>query len=206
MRLFEYFESREDKNPKDMSETEWLPVATLQVPSGKIVVCDVEMAGYPDMYALIIEVPVSDYLVEAKVADYGADARVSRLRAMMSEAEVRLGCIIGDTWTDTGKTGLGDYDACLALGSSLTSDEMNNFLKEQIAGQFRGIVFLEKARPSILPFVESGFGDGAFPVHELVTSDGRIGVEIEFIKPGDSYPFESAPPTRHYEDLPPASN
>jgi len=38
-------------------------------------------------------------------------------------------------------------------------------------------------------FVNSGFGDGTFPVYELVSAGGRWGVEVVFIEPGTPYPF-----------------
>jgi hypothetical protein len=39
-------------------------------------------------------------------------------------------------------------------------------------------------------WIESGFGDGEFPVFELVASDGsRVGVEVQFIAPDEEYPF-----------------
>lgn len=42
-----------------------------------------------------------------------------------------------------------------------------------------------------MPFVESGFGDGEFPVRELLSKPNRerIGFEVTFIRPKTCYPF-----------------
>jgi hypothetical protein len=40
-----------------------------------------------------------------------------------------------------------------------------------------------------MPFATSGFGDGLYPVYELVADGDRVGVEVEFIAAGAPYPF-----------------
>ncbi len=39
--------------------------------------------------------------------------------------------------------------------------------------------------------VESGFGDGTFPVYELRRGSERVGIETVFINPGEPYPFDA---------------
>jgi hypothetical protein len=34
-----------------------------------------------------------------------------------------------------------------------------------------------------------GFGDGTYPVYQLVSSRKVVGLEVEFIKESDTYPF-----------------
>ena len=49
-----------------------------------------------------------------------------------------------------------------------------------------GLYTCEPAK-TVVPFVDSGFGDGTYPVYYL-THDGRpVGLEAEFLAPGTPY-------------------
>ena len=41
--------------------------------------------------------------------------------------------------------------------------------------------FSSGAVPVPMPFVQSGFGDGAFPIYEILRDSARVGAEVVFI-------------------------
>jgi hypothetical protein len=55
--------------------------------------------------------------------------------------------------------------------------------------QTHGIAVLDEEAGAVMPFVSSGFGDGRFPIYELVSDGSRAGFEVTLIKPGTAYPF-----------------
>lgn len=172
------------------SETEWLPFCTLSLQGPQLLVIDADFAPAAED-GILVDLPSGRYNVSARVLDYGADKRVSRLRVAREGASVRLGDLLGTTWTDTAKTGVCDYHAYLdAWGAdneaawTIVGPTLEN------AGT-HGIAVLDEARGAVLPFVSSGFGDGEFPVYELLdeASGARVGVQIEFMPPDLPYPF-----------------
>jgi hypothetical protein len=52
------------------------------------------------------------------------------------------------------------------------------------------LVSIAKWKPTRteIPYVEGGFGDGSYPVFQLIASGKIIGLEVEFIKGSDKYP------------------
>ncbi len=93
------------------------------------------------------------------------------------------------TGTDTANVGLCDFDvfARACGGDHEASWEIISPAIEE--AEILGIAVLDEEAGAVMPFVRSGFGDGTFPVFELVSNGSRVGFEITFIKPGTPYPF-----------------
>jgi len=120
---------------------------------------------------------------------YGNDARISQLRAIPSGVTSSTGAQIGETGTDTAKIGVCDHDVFASAWGD--DDEASwDIISPAIEdAETHGIAVLDDQVGAVMPFVSSGFGDGTFPIHELVSNGSRVGFEVTFIKPGTPYPF-----------------
>jgi hypothetical protein len=143
-----------------------------------------------ERHGLLIDLPVGEYEVVAKVMDYVTEKRVSRLRVLRVSSEPQVGGEIGKTWSDTARIGACDYEAYKrAWGDD--DDRAWTIVGPTLEQDPTGVAVLDQDSGAILPFVESGFGDGEFPVFELrdPTAGVRVGIEVEFIPEGTAYPF-----------------
>jgi hypothetical protein len=154
---------------------------------GRVLIADASFIPDEDQ-GIVVNVPAGTYTVRFAVLDYGADWRVSRL-LIGADPGLRRGAMIGRTWTDTGKTAICDPDV---LGPAWGSDWEASYARIAPAlegDEPIGVAEFDVALGAVIPFVESGFGDGEYPVRELVTStEERMGVEVQFIPPQRRYP------------------
>ncbi len=173
-------------------ETGWIPFDELKLRSGKLFITD-PIAGVGMEEGLGVELPPADYRLEAKVMDYGQDKRISRLRIVLPDGDAEIGEQIGSTWTDVGSTGVCDHeDLAKALEDYHENrDALYDRVDEEVwrDGIGHGSVILDEKSSGAMHVVNSGFGDGEFPVYELLSASGRVGCEIEFISRGTPYPF-----------------
>ena len=196
MTLSEYFSESRNKvinqAPVKVEHSGWLDFCSLSLKGGSFLAVDAQFVpSEPD--GLLVKLPPGNYSVQAKAVNYGGDRRVSRLRVFRDGASPKLGEKIGETWTDTAKTGVCDFES---FSQAWGSDDDASY--ETIEPFFDtdnpfGIVIFDAARGAIMPFVDSGFGDGTFPVFELAENGKRVGFEIEFIGEGKAYPFGETP-------------
>ncbi len=156
---------------------------------GGFLICDFQFIPSVED-GLVVEVEPGTYAIEAKGIDYVGDRRVSRLRVFQrSGTPPTLGKKIGETWTDTACSAVCDLDRFTKEWNALGEDAASDKLQEEYGVEDCGIFRLSPQGSSV-PYVTSGFGDGAFPVFELCSGLKRVGFEIEFIAAGESYPFE----------------
>ncbi len=134
------------------------------------------------------------YLVQVKGMEFSSDKRVSRLRAVLKGESPSIGRQAGKTWTDTALTGIVDYESfSKAWGDD--DDASYDMLQDKLeSAENFGVVKFDKVAKAVMPFVASGFGDGSFPVFELVANGQVVGFEVEFISSEAKYPFEPTPP------------
>ncbi len=171
-------------------ETEWLGFTQLDLSDGKLLICDLEFLLIEE--DLLVKLPPGRYEVQAKVMEYPGDRRVSRLRLLPAGAVVNLGEQLGETWTDTAVTSVWDSTAMARAWERLgmNDDALHARLEQVRDEQGRcGVLDLDAAQGAVAPFVDSGFGDGTFPVFALTADGRRVGVEIEFIAANEPYPF-----------------
>jgi hypothetical protein len=48
---------------------------------------------------------------------------------------------------------------------------------------------LDEQNRAVMALARSGFGDGCYPIYELVSRSRRVGVEVVFVKEKEPYPF-----------------
>jgi len=164
---------------------DWLDVAGLRVTTGSLWAGDPYVCNAED--GCVVKVPKGDYAVQAKAMDFAGRKRVSRLRVVLQTAEnPALGDEVGEAGTDTARIAVCDIGA---LDAAVGSDD-DQFQELVTAHDYKecGVVKFRLTRPVEMPYVSSGFGDGSGPVFELTAGRRRVGVELEFLRPG--YVFE----------------
>lgn len=167
-------------------ESEWLSVGTLDLPRGRLGLADLQFLPYADDRMTVALEP-STYDLHVRVLEYGADVRISRLRLFRGSSPGVAGAELGETWADTGVVALCDVDRLeeaepLANEAAAWGEFVEAVMEvELIAGaDFEGVE---------VAVLMSGFGDGSFPVWELMDGGKKTGVEVEFIAQGKPYPF-----------------
>lgn len=160
-------------------ESDWLPLTTLTPSHGKLAAADAILCG--DTGRCIVEVPAGEYHVAAKVIAYEDETtRPSRIRAV-SDLPATLGSEIGSIGVDHWRAAIFDPDAIDRAGATLTDDD-GEALQRQIDDiDVLGLVQIATHPEAVLPTVFAGFGDGCYPVYELVRDGERVGLEVVFI-------------------------
>ena len=135
------------------------------------------------------------YHVDIKVVAYASDRRVSRFRICSEDLAPSLGRRLGNIGVDSAC--IVAWDAPYAGDFRIRRDQ---WMKEVETAQRRlwpspsqnklCIVAKTGVARRKLILVQTGFGDGSFPIHELRRAGRRVGLELLFINPGTRYPFE----------------
>lgn len=191
MRIEEYFSNRVYQFPNFGSagiQSDWLSFCNLKFKSGRFLVVDVEFTPLVEQ-GLVIGCPPDNYLVEVKAIDYDGGQFVSRLRVIKEGSNPTMGNLIGETWTDTAMTAVCDLGTLQAnWGDEI--EYLDKYIRPKThTASYFGIAKIKEREDLMLPFVISGFGDGAFPVYEPVDEGNRVGFEVEFIDAREGYPY-----------------
>jgi hypothetical protein len=162
-------------------ESDWVQFASLPVISGKLRVSD------PMFFRDLPPSPTFDvecgtYRVTAKTITYAGDRRVSRLRAMVKEPS-SFGPRLGDVRVDFGQVGIFDPVILDEAGEKMDNAEGEKMIANLDAIREFGVVQLGPDERAVLPLAVSGFGDGGYPIHELLLDGKRVGLEVVFIGP-----------------------
>jgi len=170
-------------------ESDWLDFYQLQVKGKSMWIGDANFVPHEED-GFLVAVDTGNYLVTAKAIDFGGDKRVSRLRVCLHGVEAELGGKIGETWTDTAITGICDHETFSEAWGD--DDDASDAIIRPTLDDYcdgHGVALLNDASGAVMPFVDSGFGDGTFPVFELSRAGRRSGFEIQFIENDAPYPF-----------------
>jgi len=126
---------------------------------------------------VVVDLAPGRYAVSFRILGYGDDWRVSSLRATRGPVE-RRGAVLGKTWTDAGRTAICD-PVLLGPWWDLDPDAAYARVASVLeSGAPFGVAVFDAAAGAVVPFVESGFGDGEYPVVELLGPSGeRVGAE-----------------------------
>lgn len=164
----------------------WFDVAELPLPSGRLWVGDpgFSWAELADNDGLYIDLEPGQYRVQAFVLAFGTANLIARLRvcAIQSPA-LEHRAEIAEAGTDSASIGVCDAAAMLTAYEAKFADRNSGALfLEDYDFQRAGTLRIDDGPP--LVYVQSGFGDGAGPVFELLSGTRRLGVELEFIPEG----------------------
>jgi len=167
------------------TESEWLFHCEFEVQGTRLQVLDVSMAGH-DGEGVILEVSPGVHVVEARVMTYGIDRRICRVRIHPKREIGTLGELAGEVGVDLAAVAICDVDR-LAGWAQGHEDEWRRWGYQLWYGRTTpaGLYSCEPAK-TIVPFIDSGFGDGTYPVYYL--NDSRpVGLEAVFLPAGTPY-------------------
>jgi len=169
-------------------ESDWLEFSDLTVRGSKVQVVD--SSYVPDeREGCMVTLTPGLYQVQAKAMAYGEDVRISRLRVVLHGVSPSAGAELGETGTDTASIGVCDHEV-FAHAWGDDNDASWEIISPAIdEADTHGIAVLDKAAGAIMPFIHSGFGDGTFPVRELLANGSRVGFEVVFIRSDEPFPF-----------------
>jgi hypothetical protein len=169
-------------------ESDWLEFCDLPVRGKRIQVVDASY-GPHSREGCMVNVTPGVYHVQVRAIVYGDDVRISRLRMLRQGVRPTVGIELGETGTDTGNIGIRDQKV-FARAWGHDDEAAWEIIGPTIEdAETHGIAVLDEAAGAVMPFVSSGFGDGTFPVRELVSDGARAGFEVVFIPPDTPYPF-----------------
>ncbi len=191
MSMDEYLKDAWTKTPPKGTlgkESEWLDFCDLNLKGNSLLIIDASFTPRAND-GLLVELSPGAYLVQAKAMNYISDKRISRLRVFAKGAEPYIGQEIGTTWTDTAQMGICDHQVFLQSWGDDDDASYAVICPTLQDSWTHGIAVLDATTEAIMPFVSSGFGDGEFPVYELLQNGHRVGVEVEFIPSNTLYPF-----------------
>jgi hypothetical protein len=161
-------------------ESDWIEFASLPIVSGKLRVSDPMFFGdLPPSPTFDVE--CGAYRVMAKTMTYPGDRRVSRLRATLTEPST-FGPRLDDVGVDFAQVGVFDPVIWQEAGEKM-ENALSEIVDDLCAIREFGVVQLGTDERAIMPLARSGFGDGGYPIHELLLDGKRVGVEIVFIGP-----------------------
>jgi hypothetical protein len=169
-------------------ELGWFPLATLPLPSGEL------WAGDPDFsWAELrsgdferVHLPSGDYELSAAVMEFAQGNFVARLRVCRSGvASTELGGQLAEVGTDSAAIGVGDAQELWKAFQARFGEDSDApvLFLEDFDYQRCGVLKPGGDAGAALVYVNSGFGDGGYPVIELLAGDERVGVELPFIEP-----------------------
>jgi hypothetical protein len=163
-------------------ESDWIAHGQIEVKGTRLQMLDVYMAGNDDEGVILRVVP-GRFLIAVRVMTYSDDRRVSRLRVRPPNATCIIGAKAGAVGVDLGAVAVCDVDL-VAVWASANEDQWQDWGQQLWFNRTAPVgIFDCPAAATELLVVDSGFGDGTYPVYHLM-SDGRpVGLEIEFIRP-----------------------
>lgn len=169
------------RNLPNGDESDWIEFASLPVISGKLRVSD------PMFFRDLPSSPTFDvecgtYRVLAKTITYPGDKRVSRMRAFLKEPAT-LGPRVDDVGVDFAQVGIFDPVILDQAAERMDHAEGEKMIADLEAIQEFGAIQLGAEEQAIMPVAASGFGDGRYPIHELLLDAKRVGLEVVFIGP-----------------------
>jgi hypothetical protein len=162
-------------------ESDWVEFARLPIASGKLRISDpMFFRDLPPSPTFAVARGL--YHVRAKLVTYADDRRVSRLQILRGEIAT-LGHRLGEVGVDFAQVAVFDPVVLDAAAEAMDDAQAEQFVAELDAIEEYGIAHLGLDERAIMPLAASGFGDGGYPIHELVHKGERVGMEVVFIGP-----------------------
>lgn len=163
-------------NQRDEALWKWEPLGTLKI-RGRLSVAD---TSYFFDKPLILDLVPGDYQVSARYVLPTGHKHIAGLRVGTAEVALTRGTEIGKVSVDFGQLGVCDRDATEAAFDSLGDEGMPRYYDQLNTTAL--VEWVHLPGPVNMLVVRPGFGDGAYPVRELLRPDGgRGGIEIDCV-------------------------
>ncbi|MHB1037285.1 MAG: hypothetical protein ACYC35_21920 [Pirellulales bacterium] len=131
----------------------------------------------------LVKLPAGTYILAAQGMDFDGFRVVGRVRVYpktLPADRLKTGRAIGKTGTDSAAITVCDLRGLVPLIAEQES-AFQRELEKQLRGRC-GLLASKVAPGVVLPFVQSGFGDGTGPVHSLQAGGRRVGFELTFVE------------------------
>lgn len=159
----------------------WIPFLNFAVKGSGLVLTELRPGPVKD--GLRVSLEAGDYYAQVRGFTRGVERRCARLRvARYGCLPEKRGQVLGNVSTDMATLGFYDpkaFSALLRAGSEEFFEWGERVLDPN--APTCGVLVYDLKKSAILPYVQSGFGDGTFPVFELLNDGQRVGFEVEFI-------------------------
>ena len=181
-RLLAYLRKSRKQPPRNLGtgvESEWIPVADVEVISGSLWAGDPLCMNEED--GCLTRLPKGHYVMAAQGLDFAGFRMVGRLRVYpkgLRADRLKTGRAIGEAGTDSAAITVCDLRGLLP---AIAGQEVpfQRELEKQVRAECA--LLTSKRAPGIaLPYVQSGFGDGTGPVYALESKGRRVGIELSF--------------------------
>ena len=167
-------------------ESDWLFHWQVDIQGERLQILDVAMAGNEDEGVSVAVAP-GVYVVEARVMTYGIDRRISRVRVFANGLSGVPGEQAGEVSVDLAAVAICDVDRLHAWAQANEEDWQR--WVEGLAYKHTASAGAYTCEPAgtIVPFLDTGFGDGTYPVFPLMRDGRVVGLEAVFLAPGTPY-------------------
>ena len=165
--------------PSDGVETDWLPLACLSLPDGRLALADPVFMYQVEPVIL----PPGVYALLIKLIGHRGHRTVSKLR-VVSGPGGEISSMVTSSPVDSAQVGVGDFGSLSAAIERLDSDAYEAKLSETHTDDPVGLLHWDNSTP--MYFVSSGYGDGRYGVCELRSGPHLVGVEVDFTAEDDS--------------------
>lgn len=183
-----------DKAGKTGVFSDWLPFHSLKLAGDTLQFVEVRVLGLRgegEYECVEIKVPPGIYTVECRGARFGTDTRIAGMRAYPAGTNPQRGEQLKEIPVDLG--GIAVVDIATIYPSMQEDTEryeewIEELLYDSDVESMASIVTWQPTKTEI-PYVDGGFGDGSYPVFQLVAAGKVVGLEVEFISEADEYPM-----------------
>jgi hypothetical protein len=162
------------------TESPWLVIGDLAITSGWLWTGDPMVLSRDDGVA--IEVPTGNYTIEGKALDFAGHRRISRVRAFLTDVEnPTLGIEVSRMGTECAVATIADIGEIEQAIEESGATEFDEGLWDVI-NKVCGVAHLALSDQMIsFGFVQSGLGDGNYPVYLLKEKTEVVGLEVQFM-------------------------
>ncbi len=174
--------------------SDWLPFYDLKLKGGALQFVEMRVLGLRgERHVECVEVPVAPgaFEVQCRAARFAGDVRISAMRAFPQGVATHRGRKLKKIPVDLGGIAVVDIEA---IHPSMQEDEdryqewIEDLLYETESDLPVSVAKWEPTKTDI-PCVDGGFGDGSYPVLELVSGGKVVGLEAVFIEEDATFPF-----------------
>jgi hypothetical protein len=156
-------------------ESQWLSVEPFPLVGERLEICDCLSTPHEDTEGYPLGSGAYDLFV--KVITDAVEKRISRLRIIAPSCQPTLAESIGHVSVDGGAVSLFDVDPIVGCDPEVLMD-----LEDRVAGTvMKGPVKFFSFGPTRVAMIQSGYGDGTYPMFALRDGENLVGLEVEFL-------------------------
>jgi hypothetical protein len=158
-------------------ESDWVGAGSFELIGERLEICD--CLAMPDEDTDGFRLGAGIYDLSLKVMTDRLERRISRIRVVSQGRQHKVAEAIRQVEVDGGGVSIFDVDPILGCDPEVLMD-----LEDRIIGTtFNGFAIFYSFGPTRVSMIQSGYGDGSYPVYALRDGEELVGLEVEFINP-----------------------